>query len=77
MKNIIVPVAALFGVFAVVVVGLIYYFRFLQHRADAAVMARYQELAEQSGQNQERLHAQLAELTSRLAAVEQLLRSVG
>ncbi|GAA1313863.1 hypothetical protein Psi02_64710 [Planotetraspora silvatica] len=77
MKNIIVPVAALFGVFAVVVVGLIYYFRFLQHRADTAVMARYQELAEQSSQNQERLHAQLAELTSRLAAVEQLLRSVG
>ncbi|GAA4596400.1 hypothetical protein GCM10023194_68520 [Planotetraspora phitsanulokensis] len=77
MKNIIVPVAALFAVFTVVAVGLIYYFRFLQHRADAAVMARYQELAEQSGQNQERLNAQLAELTSRLAAVEQLLRSVG
>ena len=48
MKNIIVPVAALFGVFAAVVVGLICYFRFLRHRSNAAVMARYQELAEQS-----------------------------
>jgi hypothetical protein len=53
------------------------YFRLQRHRTDAVAMAEYRKLAEQAVANQDRLRDQLAELTNRLAAVEQLLRSIG
>ena len=60
-----------------VTIGVVAYFRLQRHRADAVAMASYRKLAEQAVAEQEMLRAQLAELTSRLNAVEELLRSVG
>jgi type II secretory pathway pseudopilin PulG len=56
--------------------SLVAYYRLQRHRADAVAMAAYRKLAEQAVTNQETLHARIAELTERLAAVEHLLRSV-
>ena len=53
------------------------YFRLQRHRADAVAMAHYRKLAEEAVANQQELHAQLAELTAKVAAVEQLMREVG
>ena len=52
------------------------YLRLLRHRSDAAAMASYRKLAEQSVANQEALHERLGELSRRLESVEHLLRSV-
>lgn len=56
--------------------GILGYFRLQRHRADAVAMAAYRKLAEQAVTNTEALHEQARQLTERLAAVEQLLRSV-
>jgi hypothetical protein len=56
--------------------GVVSYFSLQRHRADAVAMAGYRKLAEQAVANQESLHAELSALTTRLAAIEQLLRSV-
>jgi hypothetical protein len=40
-------------------------------------MAHYRKLAEEAVENQRELRAQLAELTAKVAAVEQLMRDVG
>jgi hypothetical protein len=77
LKNIIIPIAVLFIMLGAVTVCLVSYFRLQRHRADAAATIGYRKLAEQSVEGQERLHAQLAELTARVAAVEEILRSVG
>ena len=53
------------------------YFRLQRHRADAVTMAHYRKLAEEAVANQQELRAQLAELTAKVAAVEQLMREVG
>lgn len=52
------------------------YFRLQRHRADAVAMAGYRKLAEEAVAGQESLRAELATLSARLAAVEELLRSV-
>jgi signal transduction histidine kinase len=70
----IVIVAIVIGGITLIVAS---YFRLQRHRTDAVAMAEYRKLAEQAVANQDRLRAQLAELTNRLAAVEQLLRSIG
>jgi hypothetical protein len=70
----IVIVAIVIGGITLIVVS---YFRLQRHRTDAVAMAEYRKLAEQAVANQDRLRDQLAELTNRLAAVEQLLRSIG
>jgi hypothetical protein len=64
--------------------SVVSYFRLQRHRADAVAMAGYRKLAEEAVANaeqaladQQALRAQLTELTSRLAAIEKLLRSVG
>ena len=62
------------GVIAVIVSS---YFRWLSHRADAAAMAQYRRLAEEAVANQQELRGQLAELTEKVQAVEQLMREVG
>ena len=53
------------------------YFRLQRHRADAVAMAHYRKLAEEAIANQQQLRDQLAELTAKVAAVEQLMRDVG
>jgi predicted negative regulator of RcsB-dependent stress response len=53
------------------------YFRLQRHRADAVAMAHYRKLAEEAVANQHELRAQLAELTAKVRAVEQLMREVG
>jgi len=53
------------------------YFRLQRHRADAVAMAHYRKLAEEAVVNQQELRAQLAELTAKVSAVEQLMREVG
>ncbi|OLR91943.1 hypothetical protein [Actinokineospora bangkokensis] len=74
------------GIIAVVIVlitiggitaSLVSYFRLQRHRADAVAMASYRKLAEQAVHNQRALEERLRELDGRVAAVEQLLRSVG
>ena len=53
------------------------YFRLQRHRADAVAMAHYRKLAEEAVANQQEVRSQLAELTSHVRAVEQLMRDVG
>jgi L-amino acid N-acyltransferase YncA len=53
------------------------YFRLQEHRADAVAMAHYRKLAEEAVANQVELRAQLAQLTEKVQAVEQLMREVG
>ncbi|HTS95959.1 MAG TPA: hypothetical protein VMI33_05020 [Streptosporangiaceae bacterium] len=62
------------GVIAVIVFS---YFRMLGHRADAAAMTHYRKLAEDAVANQHELRDQLAKLTEKVQAVEQLMRDVG
>jgi hypothetical protein len=62
------------GVIAVVVAS---YFRLQGHRADAVAMANYRKLAEEAVANQQELRDQLAKLTEKVQAVEQLMRDVG
>ena len=62
------------GSIAVIVVA---YFRLQGHRADAVAMANYRKLAEDAVANQRELHAELAKLTEKVAAVEKLMREVG
>jgi hypothetical protein len=62
------------GAIAVVVWA---YFRLQAHRADAVAMAHYRKLAEDAVANQQELRAQLAQLTDKVQAVEQLMREVG
>jgi predicted negative regulator of RcsB-dependent stress response len=53
------------------------YFKLQRHRADAVAMAEYRKLAEEAVENQRELRSQLAELTAKVGAVEQLMRDVG
>ena len=53
------------------------YFRLQAHRADAVAMAHYRKLAEDAVANQQELRAQLAQLTDKVQAGEQLMREVG
>ena len=53
------------------------YFRLQRHRADAVAMANYRKLAEEAVANQQELRDQLAKLTEKVQAVEQLMREVG
>lgn len=73
----IIWVALFVVVGAVFAVGMLLRARTVQARADAQLQQRYRELAEQSVASQEATAAQLAELTSRVAAVERLLKEVG
>jgi hypothetical protein len=76
MTGAIIAIAIVLITIGGITMTLVAYYRLQRHRADAIAMAAYRKLAEQAVTNQEILHAKLAELTERLAAVEQLLRSV-
>jgi len=67
-------VAVVGGVIAVIVAS---YFGLQSHRADAVAMASYRKLAEEAVANQQELRDQLAKLTEKVQAVEQLMREVG
>jgi hypothetical protein len=74
---IIIPLGVVFIVGAVVAVIVAAYFRLQGHRADAVAMANYRKLAEDAVANQQELREQLAGLTEKVQAVEQLMRDVG
>ena len=74
---IVIPVGILAIVGAVVAVIVASYFRLQAHRADAVAMAHYRKLAEDAVANQQELRDQLAKLTEKVQAVEQLMREVG
>lgn len=60
-----------------VTMSVVAYFGLQRHRADAVAMAEYRKLAEEAVANQEALRTELAVLTTRVTAVEELLRSIG
>jgi hypothetical protein len=59
-----------------ITLSLISWFSLQRHRADAVAMAGYRKLAEQAVQRQEELNGRLAELSTRVASIEQLLKDV-
>jgi hypothetical protein len=77
--SIVIPIMVMLILAGGVTGCVAFYFRFERHRTDVLTreMAKNRELAEQAVQQQKQVHAQLAELTDRVAAVEQILRSVG
>ena len=71
-------VAAIFVPICAAVAVIVWnYYRLERHRADAVAMASYRKLAEEAVANQQEVRSQLAELTSHVRAVEQLMRDVG
>jgi hypothetical protein len=74
---IIIPIGILIIVGGVIAVIVASYFRLQGHRADAVAMAHYRKLAEEAVANQQELRDQLAKLTEKVQAVEQLMREVG
>ncbi len=74
---IVISVGIVAVVGAVIAVCVWSYFRLQSHRADAVAMAQYRKLAEEAVANQQELRDQLAKLTEKVQAVEQLMREVG
>jgi hypothetical protein len=72
-----ISVGIVFVIGAVIAVSVWSYFQLQSHRADAVAMASYRKLAEDAVANQQELRAQLAELTTKVQAVEHLMREVG
>jgi uncharacterized protein YqfA (UPF0365 family) len=72
-----ISLGIIFIIAAAIAVIVWSYFRLQAHRADAVAMAHYRKLAEGAVANQQELRAQLAELTAKVSAVEQLMRDVG
>jgi hypothetical protein len=72
-----ITLGILFIVGAVISVVVATYFRLQGHRADAVAMAHYRKLAEDAVANQQELRGELAKLTEKVRAVEQLMREVG
>jgi hypothetical protein len=72
-----IPIGILLVVGGVIAVIVASYFRLQGHRADAVAMAHYRKLAEDAVANQQELRDQLAKLTEKVQAVEQLMRDVG
>ena len=66
-----------FVVGAVIAVFVWSYFQLRSRRADAVAMAAFGKLTEETAANQQELRAQLAKLTEKVEAVEQLMRDVG
>jgi len=76
MTGAIIAIVIVLIVIGGITVSTMSYFRLQRHRADAVAMAAYRKLAEQAVADQATLYAKLDLLTGRLAAVEELLRSV-
>jgi uncharacterized protein YqfA (UPF0365 family) len=69
-----ITLGIIFIIAAAIAVIVWSYFRLQRHRVDAVAMAHDRRLAEEAVANQQELRAQLAELTAKVAAVEQLMR---
>lgn len=76
MTGAIVAIAIVLIVIGGITTIMVAHFQLQRHRTDAVAMTKYRELAEQAGADQEALRGQLAELTARVTAVENLLRSI-
>jgi hypothetical protein len=74
---VIIAVGIPVGIGIVIAVIVASWFRLQAHRADAVAMAQYRKLAEDAVANQQELRGQLAKLTEKVQAVEQLMREVG
>ncbi|MDR3031919.1 MAG: hypothetical protein LBV78_02190 [Kitasatospora sp.] len=74
---IVIPLGIIFIIGLVVAVVVASYFRLQGHRSDAVAMANYRKLAEEAVANQAELRDQIAGLTEKVRAVEQLMREVG
>jgi uncharacterized membrane protein len=74
---IIITLGILFIIGLVIAVVVASYFRLQGHRSDAVAMANYRKLAEEAVANQAELRDQIAGLTEKVRAVEQLMREVG
>ena len=72
-----ITLGILFIIGAVIAVVVASYFRLQSHRSDAVAMANYRKLAEEAVANQAELRDQIAGLTEKVRAVEQLMREVG
>jgi hypothetical protein len=77
MTGAVVAIVIVLIVIGGITVSLVSYFRLQRHRADAVAMASYRRLAEDAVHRQQAVQARLDELTARLGAVEELLRTVG
>lgn len=77
--SIVIPIVAILTLIGGITVCVAAYFRFERHRTDvlATELAKSRKLAEQAVQQQAQARTQITELTERVAAVEQILRSVG
>jgi hypothetical protein len=72
-----ISVGIVFCVCAAIAVIVWSYVQLQTHRADAVAMAGYRKLAQDAVANQQELRDQLARLTDKVQAVEQLMREVG
>jgi len=72
-----ITLGIIFIIGAVIAVVVASYFRLQSHRSDAVAMANYRKLAEEAVANQAELRDQIAGLTEKVRAVEQLMREVG
>lgn len=70
-------IAAFIAIGAIVAVGMLARARTAQARADAEHAQQYRDLVVRNASAQDRVAAELARLTERVAAVEKLLRDVG
>ena len=77
--SIVIPIVAILTLVGGITLCVAAYFRFERHRTEVLVaeMAESRKLAELAVQQQDQARAQIFELTERVAAVEQILRSVG
>ena len=76
MEGAVITISIVLIVIGGITACLISYFMLLGRRADSEGNREYRRLAEQAIATQDALHAQLVELTNRMSAVEQLLRSI-
>ncbi|MFN8076500.1 MAG: hypothetical protein U0Q15_13935 [Kineosporiaceae bacterium] len=76
MTGALISIAIVLGVVGITGAVVISYFRLQRHRADAVAHAAFRQLAEQAVANQQALQQELSVISSRLEAVETLLRSV-
>ncbi|MEU7582048.1 hypothetical protein AB0B50_31185 [Streptomyces sp. NPDC041068] len=77
MTGAVITIAVILLVVGGITGSVVAYFRLQRHRADAAAMASYRRLAEESAAVQQSLQGQLSALEDRVRSVEGLLRSVG
>ncbi|HXS62561.1 MAG TPA: hypothetical protein VN767_06770 [Streptosporangiaceae bacterium] len=74
---VIISVGIPFVICAAIAVIVWAYFNLQSHRADAVAMVEYRKLAQDAVANQQELRTEIAKLTAKVEAVEQLMRDVG